>query len=352
MAPRPQTDASSPERDHAADRLLLPGQGPEDDLDRLVALWVLREAGTPEDVAERVRRLAERFTTTTAEQSLDRLAELGLVRIASRTDAGPRYARTTLGSELTSGSLAPGTPLAAHLDELERLRTDLVATLAHELKTPLTAIRTCIGLLIDSDGRVEPEVRERLLSRVATSADSMQNLILNLLDLARYRAGNVPLEPRWLEAARLVEDASQLVAPALEAEGQALQVTEEAPDIRLYGDRRRLVQALGNVLSNAQKFSPPGAVIHVTVREAGGAVAWEIRDAGPGISEADRRHLFERFFRGRTDVEGGTGLGLPIALAAVQAHGGAITVESKLGEGSTFTVIVPRDGGAGLVVDS
>jgi signal transduction histidine kinase len=125
-----------------------------------------------------------------------------------------------------------------------------------------------------------------------------------------------------------------------------LDLPAEAPSV--YADRRRLFQALGNIVSNAQKFSPDGAAIEVTVRQDDGNVIWEVRDHGPGISIDDQRHLFERFFRGRSDIESGSGLGQPIALATVQAHGGTIEVESDLGSGSTFRVTVPRgDGAAG-----
>ena len=129
------------------------------------------------------------------------------------------------------------------------------------------------------------------------------------------------------------------------AEGRQieLRVAEPAEPLQAYVDRRRLSQALSNVLSNAIKFSPEGATVTVTVDGDIDHISWAIRDEGEGIGEEDHRHLFERFFRGRGDQEGGTGLGLPIALAAVQAHGGTITVASKPGLGSTFTVLVPAE---------
>jgi signal transduction histidine kinase len=259
-------------------------------------------------------------------------------------DGEVTYVRTTLGREYAEEVLGRETAVGSRLAELERLRTDFVATIAHELKTPLTAIRTCVGLLTDSDARADAEVQQRLLARVATSTDGMQHLIESLLDLARYRAGSVQLEPRWVDAVEVARDAIGLVSPLLEQRSQQVRLDAPEDALTLYADRRRLVQALGNILSNAQKYSPVGAMIDVTVRRTDddpAYVAWDVRDEGPGISEADQRHLFERFFRGRSDIEGGSGLGLPIALATAQAHEGSISVVSELGHGSTFTLTIP-----------
>lgn len=306
-----------------------------------LALWTLDNSASAEELAERVQALSRGFDTEAAERSLQRLAGLGLVRFASGAGPDATYVRTTLGSEHAAWLLGTNSLVLSRLTELERLRTDFVATIAHELKTPLTAIRTCIGLLMDADAHADEEVQGRLLSRVATSADTMQQLIANLLDLARYRAGGVQLESRWVDALEVARDAAALVAPMMEAQQQEVRFTAPDEPPRVYADRRRLVQALGNIFSNAQKFSPPGSVIEVAIREEDGKALWAIRDSGLGISEEDRRHLFERFFRGRRDTEGGTGLGLPIALAAVQAHGGTIAVESEVGVGSCFTVSIP-----------
>jgi signal transduction histidine kinase len=115
----------------------------------------------------------------------------------------------------------------------------------------------------------------------------------------------------------------------------------------VFGDHRRLEQALVNLISNAQKFSPAGADVTVSVESREKLVRWRVEDRGPGIAEADQARLFERFFVGRGDrsrAREGVGLGLPTALAIAQAHGGTIDVDSELGRGSTFTLVVPVDG--------
>lgn len=315
----------------------------EPDIEQLLALLLMPDPASADQIVSQVQRLASSFDRAAAERVLGRLAELGLVRAAAHDDGQLTYVRTTLGREYSGTVLVPGSTVALRLADLEHLRTDFVATIAHELKTPLTAIRTCVGLLTDTDARADAQIRQRLLDRVAASAEGMQHLIESLLDLARYRGGGLALEPRWIDAIEVARDAVALVAPLMEQRAQQVHFSAPARAPMLYADRRRLVQALGNILSNAQKFSPSNAAIEVTVREHDEHVAWDIRDAGPGISAADQRHLFERFFRGRSD-EGGSGLGLPIALATVQAHGGSITVMSELGKGSLFTIMIPRGG--------
>jgi signal transduction histidine kinase len=120
---------------------------------------------------------------------------------------------------------------------------------------------------------------------------------------------------------------------------------ESGPSV--FGDHRRLEQALVNLVSNAQRFSPEGSEITVAVERRDGSVSWTVQDRGPGIAQGDQARLFERFFVGRSDrnrAREGVGLGLPTALAIAQAHGGTIEVDSEVGRGSTFVLVVPADG--------
>jgi signal transduction histidine kinase len=135
----------------------------------------------------------------------------------------------------------------------------------------------------------------------------------------------------------------------LQVRGQRLELALPNAPIWVYGDHRRLEQALLNLLSNAHKFSADGAAVRLSVVAQEDDVAWSVTDNGPGISEEDRARLFERFFTVATDASSagaGTGLGLPIAWAIALAHGGAIEVESAPGQGSTFTLRVPLAGPA------
>jgi len=307
----------------------------------VVALLLVADPGSAVQLTSRLMDLAASFDEAAADRALHRLAELGLVRATGTENDRTTFVRTTLGREYCGVDIDSRSTVTARLAELEQLRTDFVATIAHELKTPLTAIRTCVGLLTDPNAQANDVIRRRLLDRVSASAEGMQQLIENLLDLARYRAGRLQLERRWVDAREIARDAAALLGPQLDVRRQVVHFDLPTSPVLVYVDRRRMMQAVGNILSNAQKFSPAGAAIEVSVRRRGDEVIWEVHDFGPGISAADQRHLFERFFRGRSDIEGGSGLGLPIALATAQAHAGSITVDSELGRGSTFRISVP-----------
>jgi signal transduction histidine kinase len=176
----------------------------------------------------------------------------------------------------------------------------------------------------------------------------MQRLVGDVLELSRFRSGNVSLQLRSFSAGALADSVIALVAPLAERRRQRIErVLPAAGDHRVYGDHRRLEQALLNLVSNAQRFTPDGGAITVGVEEHGLLTAWSVTDEGPGISAADQGRLFERFFVGRGDRSGpgeGVGLGLPTALAIAQAHGGTVSVRSGLGEGSTFRLVVPTAG--------
>jgi len=332
-------------------------------------LALLGEGATPGELAARLRDAGLEPAPHVADALLRDLVDLGLARVARTESDGPRFVRSTLGEEVAAASLASGA-IRGGLDALERLRSDLLATVAHELRTPLTAIRTSSGLLLDPASEPTDEQRRQLLLAIERNADRMQRLVADLLDLARFREGRIALQRRRFDAAELAREAAATIAPlfaeagqrrrfdaaelAREAAatiaplfaeaGQALVVHPPRHPRAVFGDRRRLEQALLNLLSNAQKFSPPGTTVDLEIVATDGQVAWVVRDAGVGIDAADRAQLFERFFVGRTDRTGagrGTGLGLPIARAIAQAHGGEIEVESQPGVGSTFRLVVP-----------
>ncbi|HEX2186663.1 MAG TPA: ATP-binding protein, partial [Chloroflexota bacterium] len=235
--------------------------------------------------------------------------------------------------------------LAAERREVERLRRDLLSTVSRELRTPLTLIRTSIGLLLDS--RPDAAMRERLLRNIKQSADRMHRLVTDMLDLARLQSGHAELQVQWVDVGELVAGAASLMGPLLAEKQQALTTEIPAPAPRLMGDHHRLEQVLLNLLSNAHKFSPAGARISVAVLPAEEAVTVTVRDTGPGIPPEAQRRLFEQFFTARTSSPSrqvGAGLGLPIARGIVEAHGGRMWVESQVGAGSAFSFTLPVGG--------
>jgi signal transduction histidine kinase len=321
--------------------------GSDADLEILAvaALRLLGSGGGATALAERFSRLSIPRTPADAAALLDYLARLGLVRVANTLQDEPTYVLTLLGERYADTMAGGSHPLAAELEELERLRTDFMSTIAHELRTPLTAVRTCVGLLLEYSVAPDPAIRTRLLENAARNADHVQRLVTELLDLARFRAGHVRLQSRRFDASSLAHDAGSAIATLIEAQGQELEVSVPEEPIWVYADRRRLEQALLNLLSNAQKFSPERARIRLAVQADEERVAWSVTDVGPGIGLEDQEHLFERFFTREPDAvdhKAGAGLGLPIALAIAQAHGGTVLVDSVAGRGSTFTLAIPR----------
>ncbi len=315
----------------------------------LAALHLLDEGATATALAQRFDALGARLTPPRAAALLSRLVALGLVCAAAPRHGEAYYVRTALGEEHARSSLASQADVTARLEELEQLRTDLLATVAHELRTPLTAVRTCVGLLLDPATTPDAAARAQLLQTIARSADRMQQVLADLLDLARFRAGRVQLQLRRFDARQLAQDAAAVMAPLLEARGQTLDLALPRAPLWVYGDHRRLEQVVLNLVANAHKFSPDGSRICLQVAAAGDAVTWAVADEGPGIAAADQPRLFERFFTAAGRAGGGragAGLGLPIARAIALAHGGSIEVETAVGEGSTFTLRVPAEGPA------
>ncbi len=307
------------------------------------ALALIGDGSTAHSLADGLRSLGLEPAPGLTEALLHELERHGLVRVASGRGPGAVRVRTTLGEALLAKSVA-GSEVRAALVDLEVLRSDLLATISHELRTPLTAIRTSISLLLDPTSEPTFEQQRTLLETVARNADRMQRLIADVLDLTRFRAGQIGLQRRTFDAAGLGADVAAALAALIERAGQSVRLRAPAAPVPVYGDRPRLEQALLNLLSNAQKFSPPGAEIELVTATDGTIVRWQVIDRGPGIPDEHRARLFERFFVGRTDRgdgRGSTGLGLPIARAIAQAHGGEIEVESTVGVGSTFTLAIP-----------
>ena len=309
----------------------------------LAALALIGNGATAAQLEQRFDAAGSKLAGGTAERLLAELARFGLVRVAS----GRRFVVTTIGQRRLDDAYTLGASEGDRLTELERLRTDLLSTIAHELRTPLTAVRTSVGLLQATDRPPDDDQRQTLLATIERNADRMQRLVGDILELARFRSGTVTLQLRRFDARRLATAAAASLAPLAAAAEQRIEVAVPEAPVWVFGDHRRLEQALVNLLSNAHKYSPKGALISLKVSEHADEVAWSVTDEGPGIDPADRARLFERFFVGRNDRAGrgaGVGLGLPTTLAIAQGHGGRVDIDSAPGKGSTFTLAVPRQG--------
>jgi signal transduction histidine kinase len=226
------------------------------------------------------------------------------------------------------------------LVELDRLKDEFVSSVSHELRTPLTSISGYVELLKEDE---QSEQRRSYLEIVERNADRLLGLVSDLLFTARLQDGRLELERLDVDMGRLVREAAASARPRAETAGVELIVqVDDAPHVS--GEPDRLAQLLDNLVSNAVKFTPGGGRVEVRLFARSGNACVQVSDTGIGIPEEEREKLFERFFRSQTALERqiqGTGLGLYISKAIVEAHGGRIGVRSDDGEGTTFVVELP-----------
>jgi signal transduction histidine kinase len=232
------------------------------------------------------------------------------------------------------------------LRAVDKMKDDFVASVSHELRTPLTSINGYLELVMDGEaGELGDEQRD-FLGIVRRNAERLLRVVGDLLDVAQFNAAEVVLERAPVDLAALAEQAVDAVRPLAEERGIAVALERKALGLleKVEGDADRLGQVIDNLLTNAVKFTPTGGRVEVNLFAEEGLVKLEVSDTGMGISKEDVDHLFERFFRtsdARVQAIQGTGLGLSIAAAIVDAHGGSIEVESELGAGTTFRVVLP-----------
>jgi two-component system phosphate regulon sensor histidine kinase PhoR len=232
----------------------------------------------------------------------------------------------------------------SELRQLERLRQDFVANVSHELKTPLTVIKSNIEAL--QDGAADDvTVREEFLSRVTFEAERLEALIQDLLRLSKIESGQMGLE---LESIPMAEEiALGLDRQATRAEAKTLQLIEVPPrePVNVRADHEALTTILDNLIDNAIKYTTSGGKVTLRWTATPTHVTLDVQDTGIGIAEADLPRVFERFYRAdkaRSRAAGGTGLGLAIVKHLVQAMKGSVRVTSELGKGSTFSITLPR----------
>ena len=227
------------------------------------------------------------------------------------------------------------------LEEMERLRAEFLGMVSHELRTPLTSIRGSATSMLDATEDLDPAETRQFLRIIVDQADSMRDMIGDLLDVARIETGTLPVNPEPANVAALVDRARNNF---LSAGGRNNLDIDLSPDLPLVmADRRRIVQVIGNLLSNAARHSPESSVIRVSAVRDGAHVELSVVDEGRGIPTEQLPHLFRRFSQREDDDPGGdTGLGLAICKGIVEAHGGRIRAESDgPGLGTRFAFTVP-----------
>jgi len=232
------------------------------------------------------------------------------------------------------------------LKEEDRVKRDFLSYVTHELRTPLTAMKMSVDTLLASQ---EPEqtdgARHRLLRNIARNTDHLNRLIDDLLSMARLESGMLRLHRELVEPREVILDSGESVMSLVEAKHQHLRA-ELPPHLSpLRADKARLRQILINLLANASLNTQRRGIITVTAQEQENSLVVSVSDTGPGIPKEEQERIFERFYRSsraRRAHRAGLGLGLPIARALVQLHGGSIWVDSESGKGSTFSISLPK----------
>ncbi len=222
---------------------------------------------------------------------------------------------------------------------------DFLADVSHELRTPIAALRMFNELLRDH-GEHDPAARAEFLESTAQQLDRLDWLAQNLLELSKLDSGLVLLDLRPEDLRAAVESAVEQARPA--AERKEVSLTLSLPDtpVRIQHDPQRVGQVVANLVGNAIKFTPAGGSVSVATSALPDGAQIEVRDTGVGIDDAELPRIFDRFYRGSGENEArgsGSGLGLAIVRSIVDMHSGTVTVESRLGAGSRFVVVLPRD---------
>ena len=286
--------------------------------------------------------VAAAFLGSSIARPLDRLAAA-----ARALGAGRLEARTGIRRRDELGTVARAfDEMADQVTGLLQSQTELVANVAHELRTPLARIRVALDLAHDGDAAMARES----LSEIAEDLAELERLVEDILasarmELAAHRAptGAPPLHRARVAVGDLVASCAERLRHRHPQRQVEVEVASGVPDVE--GDAVLLRRALDNLLDNARKYSPPHGVLRLRAAAQGGAVAIEVLDSGDGIAPEDLARLFTPFFRAdrsRTRATGGVGLGLTLARRIVEAHGGTLAADSTVGVGTTMTVTLPR----------
>ena len=276
-------------------------------------------------VARRMTRSLHRLSSATAEVA-----------------AGAFRDPITIESHDEIGALAESfNSMASQLRQAEEAKQEFFATVSHELRSPLTSIRGAVHLLHQPISEPLSEGQQRRLTDIiGQSSDRLMRLANQILEMSRLRSELVELERRPLDLAQLVDRVVEELHPQAEAGGVDLNRERYGTHFAYLGDEERLYQLVVNLGANAIRFTPRGGRVVVRVIDAGSEFELQVEDTGVGIPAAALPNIFDPYRQAHRD-RGGSGLGLAIVKGVAKAHGGRVTVESREGKGSRFTVLLP-----------
>jgi PAS domain S-box-containing protein len=231
--------------------------------------------------------------------------------------------------------------------ELDRLKEELFTNVSHDLRTPIATIKASIEVVLENEPPELGEPLHRLLENIHRESERMTTLVDDLLDLTRLQAGRLRLRLAPSDLRALAERLARAVESLAERRGQRLILDLPGRPVPATVDAERLERALLNLLVNAHRYGRDGGTIRLSLKRRRRQIQFTVADDGPGIAAEDQPRIFERFYRPRSEAarrSQGSGLGLPIARAMVELHGGRIWLESRPGEGATFHIALPVGG--------
>lgn len=231
---------------------------------------------------------------------------------------------------------------AGRREAVDAARSDLVATVSHEIRSPLTSVKGFTRTLLLKWDRYSDIQKRTMLETINEDADRVTRLLKELLDVSRIDANRVQLHVSGTDVGQIASDVADKARQRPDGEGRELtvQVAEDVPDL-IFADRDKVEQILTNLVNNALRYAPESEVRLVATPWGDGGVAVRVEDDGPGIPPEQERAIFHKFGRGRESRRAGTGLGLYITRGLARAHGGDVTVDTTPGEGATFTLTLP-----------
>jgi two-component system phosphate regulon sensor histidine kinase PhoR len=232
--------------------------------------------------------------------------------------------------------------MALELDQLENMRQEFISNVSHEIQSPLTSIRGFAQAL--ENDHLSSEERHRYLSIIQAESTRLSRITEDLLKLATLESEHVKFEPKPYRLDKQIRDLILACEP--QWAGKRIDMDASLEEVSITADEDLLSQVWTNLIQNSIKFTPGGGKVCVELRRQGAKIEFRINDTGLGISAEDQARVFERFFKAdkaRARANGGSGLGLPIAKKIVEMHEGTIDLESKPGEGTTFTISLPME---------
>jgi PAS domain S-box-containing protein len=252
-----------------------------------------------------------------------------------------------VGVAVDNARLAEEAAEAEILQELDRLRSELIANVSHELRTPLGLIKVFCTTLLRKDVEFDRETQREFLQDIDEETERLEKIVDNLLDLSRLESGRLRLDRRPTDLGQLIRDVMEDMETSIQPIQHRFAHDLTADRLMATVDPKHIEQVLRNLLGNATKYSPQGGAITVGGRGDERQILIWVSDEGIGIPAQDLERIFERFYRVENEVTmnvRGAGLGLSVCRGIVEAHGGRIWAESTLGEGSTFYFALPNDG--------